>query len=560
MLKQLMLIKKIEQRKAALAVLLEQETALATRGEELEAAIEEAKTDEEIAAVEEGTANLEKDQAELADKKSKLEGEIAELENELEQLKSKAPSKGTLPAQPPARGQAQGGEVRMKRGFFAGMNRGEVDALIAREEVREFLQRTRELGAQKRSVTGGDLLIPDVMLGLLRDNIALSSKLITKVNYKPLKGTARQNVTGTVPEAVWTEMVGALNELEISFNQVEVDGYKVGGFIPIPNSTLQDSDINLASEIMAQLSKAIGVALDKAILYGSGTKQPMGIVTRLAQESKPAGYPADAPDWKDLRTTHMSKVNTTGAALIGSIITAFGACKNDFSDGRKFFAMNSVTYAYLVSTLLNFNAAGALATGMSNQMPILGGDIVILDFISDYDIVGGYGDLYLLVEREGTVLAASEHVKFIEDQTVFKGLARYDGLPVIAEGFFVININNQNAATSKTFPLDTANPVLGELTITSTAHSSTAGSSDITIDGEQEFGTFFGYKIGTKAAKVEYGTYHTGFTPITFTAGAATIADLADDDDGKILTVVEFYYGIAIAAGTATLKVKKTTS
>ena len=86
-------------------------------------------------------------------------------------------------------------------------------------------------------------------------------------------------------------------------------------------------------------------------------------------------------------------------------------------------------------------------------MPILGGDIVILDFISDYDIVGGYGDLYLLVEREGTVLAASEHVKFIEDQTVFKGLARYDGLPVIAEGFFVININDQNAATSKTFPL-----------------------------------------------------------------------------------------------------------
>src|SRR5690606_8348012 len=100
----------------------------------------------------------------------------------------------------------------------------------------------------------------------------LSSKLITKVNFKPLKGTARQNITGTIPEAVWTEMVGALNELEISFNQVEVDGYKVGGFVIIPNSTLQDSDINLASEILAQISKAIGIALDKAILYGTGIK------------------------------------------------------------------------------------------------------------------------------------------------------------------------------------------------------------------------------------------------------------------------------------------------
>lgn len=222
--------------------------------------------------------------------------------------------------------------------------------------------------------------------------------------------------------------------------------------------------------------------------------------------------------------------------------------------------MNSVTYAYLVSTLLDFNAAGALATGMSNQMPILGGDIVILDFISDYDIVGGYGDLYLLVEREGTVLAASEHVKFIEDQTVFKGLARYDGLPVIAEGFFVINIKNENVTTSAVFPSDLANPVLGELTITSTAHSSTAGSSDITMTGGQASGTFFGYRVGTKAAKVEYGTYHTGFTPITFTNGEATLAGFTDADDGKVLTVVEFYYGIAIAAGTATLKVKKTTT
>lgn len=558
MLKQLMISKKIEQRKAELEELLKQEQGLKTRSEELEAAIEEAKTDEELVVVEEETTKLEKEQGELKEKKTKLEGEIAELENELEQLKSKEPKNDPPPVEP-VRGKTQGGETRMKRGFFAGMNRGEVDALIAREEVREFLQRTRELGAQKRSVTGGDLLIPDVMLGLLRDNIALSSKLLTKVNYKPLKGTARQNVTGAVPEAVWTEMVGALNELEISFKQVEVDGYKVGGFIPIPNSTLQDSDINLASEIMAQLSKAIGVALDKAILYGLGTKQPMGIVTRLAQTSEPASYPANAPDWKDLHTSNVKKLNSTGAALIGDIIGAFAACKNDYSDGRKFHAMNSVTYAYLMSTLLNFNAAGALVTGMQNQMPVLGGDIVILDFMPNYDVVSGYGDLYLLVEREGTVLAASEHVKFIEDQTVFKGLARYDGLPVIAEGFVLINIKNTDAATTAVFPLDTANPVLGELTITSTAHASTAGSSDITMTGGQASGTFFGYRVGAKAAKVEYGTYHTGFTPVTFSNGAATLADFTDADDGKVLTVAEFYYGIAIASGTATFKVKKTT-
>lgn len=557
MLRQLMLSKKIEQRKAALAKLEEQEKGLETRAEQVEAALAEAQTDEEILAVEEEVNKIEAEKAELTEKKANLEGEIAELESELEECNSKEPKSN---GQTDQRNQTKGVELELRNGkFFGGLTREAAIVLVQRDDVKDFLARTRELAAQKRGITGADLLIPDVMLDLLRDNVALSSKLLTKVNYKPLKGTARQNITGTVPEAVWTEMVGALNELEISFNQVEVDGYKVGGYVVIPNSTLQDSDINLASEILTQISKAIGIALDRAILYGTGTKQPLGIVTRLAQNSKPSGYPANAPAWKDLRTSNMKKLNSTGAALIGDIIGAFASCKNDYSDGRKFHAMNSVTYAYLMSTLLNFNAAGALVTGMNNQMPVLGGDIVILDFMPNYDIVSGYGDLYLLVEREGTVLAASEHVKFIEDQTVFKGLARYDGLPVIAKGFALMNIKNTDVTTSTVFPLDTANPVLGELTITSTAHASTAGSSDITMTGGQASGTFFGYKVGAKAANVEYGTYHTGFTPVTFTNGAATLAGFTDADDGKVLTVVEFYYGIAIASGKVAFKVKKTT-
>ena len=546
-LKQLMLSKKIEQRKAELDVLLEQDTGLKKRSAELETAIDEAKTDEEIALVEEEANKLEADQAELDEKKGKLQGEITALEGELEQLNSKdpdaPPASGTEPAA--TRGNfRQGGEVRMKRGFFAGMNRGEVETLIARDEVKEFLQRVRGFMAEKRSVSGSDLLIPDVMLGILRDNIAVSSKLITKVNYKPIKGKARQNITGTVPEAVWTEMVGALNELEMSFNQVEVDGYKVGGFIAVPNSTLEDSDIALASEIMMQISKAIGIALDKAILFGTGTKQPLGIVTRLAQTSEPADYSANAPAWVDLHTANISKVSTTGAALIGSIITAFGACKNDFSDGRKFFAMNSVTYAYLMSTLLNFNAAGALVTGMNSQMPILGGDIVILDFMSNYDIAGGYGDLYLLVEREGTVLAASEHVKFVEDMTVFKGLARYDGLPVIAKGFFVINIKNADATTTKTFETDYANTDIGALAVTSAASATTTGDTVITVVGKEVSGTTLAYKVAGKAIDISNGVKPVGFTTWNGTDEIAAVT-------GKIITVVELNAdGRAIKVGS----------
>ncbi len=551
MLRGLMLAKKIKQRKLELTELVEQEESLKTRSEELGTAIEEAQTDEEIAAVEEEVNEIDTDKAELEGKKSKLQSEIAALEGELEQLNSKEP-KNEPPGGSQGRGQlqGQGGETRMKRGFFAGMNRGEVEGLVAREDVKEFLQRTRDFAGQKRSVTGTDLLIPDVMLGLLRENIATSSKLITKVNYKPLKGKARQNITGTVPEAVWTEMVGALNELEMSFNQVEVDGYKVGGYIVIPNSTLQDSDINLAEEIMSQISKAIGIALDRAILFGAGTKQPLGIVNRLAQTSAPDDYPANAPAWKDLHTTNVKKLTTTGAALIGSIIESFSACKNNYSNGQKFHAMNSVTYAYLMSTLLNFNAAGALVTGMQAQMPVLGGDIVILDFMADYDVVSGYGDLYLLVEREGTVLASSEHVKFVEDMTVFKGLARYDGLPVIAEGFVLMNIKNADATTSATFEIDYANTELGVLGVTAAASLTATGKTVLTVTGTEASGTTLQYKIGDLTVKT--GQKVSGYTDLT--SGTTEITA----DAGKVITVVELDAASRVIKAGKVVSVPKT--
>jgi HK97 family phage major capsid protein len=73
-------------------------------------------------------------------------------------------------------------------------------------------------------------------------------------------------------------------------------------------------------------------------------------------------------------------------------------------------------------------------------MPAIGGAIEELSFIPDGVIIGGFGDMYLLTERAGAAVTTSEHARFVEDQTVIKGTARYDGLPVIAEAFVAIGI------------------------------------------------------------------------------------------------------------------------
>ena len=119
--------------------------------------------------------------------------------------------------------------------------------------------------------------------------------------------------------------------------------------------------------------------------------------------------------------------------------------------------MNSKTLATLKSKLITFAASGELLARFNGVMPIIDGDVDVLEFMPDGDIVGGYGDLYLLAMRSGMTIESSREVQFLQDNTVFKGKQRADGQPVIPGAFVAININNTSVTTAMTFAADTAN-------------------------------------------------------------------------------------------------------
>lgn len=466
-LKALLLRKKLDEKKTALEDLRARDADFDRREAELETAIGEAESEEDKQAVEGLVEEFETEKKAHEESKTALEGEVAQLEQDLAAEEANQPAPAPASAsdggnQPAGNGGERKDEsiMSMKRRGFFGLDCQQRDAFLAREEVKEFLQRVRALGKAKRGVNGAELTIPTVVLDLIRENITKYSKLIAHVRLRSVPGHARQHIMGAIPEAIWTEACATLNELNLSIGQVEVDGYKVGGFIAICNATLEDSDLNLASEIMDALGQAIGYALDKAIVYGTGTKMPLGFVTRLAQTAKPSDWDANAPAWKDLHTSNIITITgKTGIALYQEMIRVSGKARSTYAREGLVWIMNKTTKSTLTAEGLSINAAGAIVSGINNTMPVVGGDIVDLDFMADGDVAFGYLDLYLLAERAGAQIAPSEHVRFVEDQTVFKGTARYDGVPVIGEAFGLMNINGKAPTTSVTFPPDTANSV-----------------------------------------------------------------------------------------------------
>lgn len=469
-LKAIMLRNRIDKKMSELEELRKKDEEFLNREAELEAAINEAVTEEEQQVVSEQIDAFDTEKTEHEKAKTRLQGEIDDLEAQLAETEKEPPAE---PVREMKVKKEERKEMMVNREIRSlPMNVRAFDSLpaetrnqiVEREDVKEFLERMRSMKGNTRAIQGGELEIPVVFLELISENMYRYSKLLNRVRVRNVPGEARQTIAGTVPEAVWTEMCGAINELTFVFNQITLDGYKVAGYVPVCNSLLEDtvSNLDLASWIVEMLSESIGLAEDKAILYGKGSAShmPLGIVTRLAQDSQPDGYPANAPAWVDYSDTNIVKINgtsLTGAEFWAQLAMAAGNTFTRYNRGEQFWAMNSKTYATLKSKLITFTATGDIVANLFGTLPVINGNIDILEFMPDGDIVGGYGDLYLWADRRAMAIDSSEHVQFIQDNTVFRGKARADGAPIIPGAFVAININNTNVTTAMDFAADTAN-------------------------------------------------------------------------------------------------------
>lgn len=546
-LKVIMMRHNLDRLNKELEALRQKDETFCTREAELEAAINEVETDEQREAVAAEVEAFDAEKTAHEDAKVDLTRQIEELETELAEEERKAPAINKpekVEDKKERKEVMQTINIRslpMNQKAFDAIPAEQRTAILAQEDVKQFLTELRSMKGQTRNITGGALTIPVVFLDLIAENMYRYSKLMNRVRVRNVSGEARQTIAGLIPEAVWTEMCGNINELTFGFGQIVADGYKVAGFIPVCNALLEDSDVNLASFIVEMISEAIGLAKDKAILYGKGSAShmPLGIVTRLAQTSQPANYPANAPAWTDLHATNIIKINgdsLTGSAFWAALTIATGNTFTKYSRGRQFWAMNSKTYNYLISKAITFTANGDIVANIYGTLPVINGDIDILEFMPDYDIVGGYGDLYLWAQRAGMKIQASEHVQFIQDNTVYKGTERADGTPIIPGAFVAINIKNTDITTDMTFAGDDANTVKGVL----------LPSSATVVSGET---------IALKAVIVPFGVE----ADVTYASSATSKATVSST--GVVTAVASGSANITATVGgyTATCAVTVTT-
>lgn len=417
MLKQLKIAKQLEIKRSKLKEVETKAAAILKRSEDAAAALEEAKTEEDIKTVEAEITEIEKEQGDIEVEKKTIEAEITELETELEDVKERS-----------AKASATSKEQSRSKGESESMNRLQVRELLKtgeyfkRSDVQEFYQQFKNL----RAVTGGELAIPEVIVSRIMDILGDYSTLYPIVDRIQVKGTARILIDTDTTPASWVEQNASLPIGDVgTLAYLDFDGFKVGKVTFVDNYLLQDSVINLDDYVSRKIARAIGLALDIAILNGTGAagKQPTGIIPSI-----PVGNQVSVPDDSTM-AEYVKPIGLidTGEDNVGQIRAVM---------------KRSTYYAYFLEMSINVNAAGDIVGRLPNltNPDILGIPVVFNNSMAADQVLYGEFEKYTLVERENIAIDNSEHVRFVEDQMAFRGKGRFDGKPTQPEAFVLITI------------------------------------------------------------------------------------------------------------------------
>ncbi len=222
-------------------------------------------------------------------------------------------------------------------------------------------------------------------------------------------------------QAFWRAEAAALTQSEPVFSQIQLIAKKLTGLTQISNELLSDSAIAMEALLTRMFGQAIAYFEDDAFINGDGAGEPLGFLDAangsLIAVDAEAGQGANTIVWENI-------INMWARMLT-------------ISKSRAVWLVSPDTFPQLATMALNIGTGGS-AVWLSNGVggaptTILGRPVIETEKVS---VLGDQNDIalvdpsfYVIGDRQAVTMAASQHVRFANDEVQFRFIERLDGQP-----------------------------------------------------------------------------------------------------------------------------------
>ncbi|WP_371413968.1 phage major capsid protein [Virgibacillus sp. Bac332] len=280
-----------------------------------------------------------------------------------------------------------------------------------------------------KGFVGVEKLVPKTVIDRVFEELIQEHPILARINFVNTTGVTQWVLKkGDVNPAWWGKLCEEIKELlDDGFETVDMNLYKLSAFIPVCNAMLELGPQWLDRYVRTVLAEAMAIALEEAIISGTGKDQPIGMIKDLKGAVTDGVYP-----------------DKTAKPLEEFSVKSLYAIRGDLSKNGKrkvrniILAVNPNDYNYKLAQYVVYrNAAGQYMT----NLPI---DATIIESVSVPEgklIAGLAKDYFMGVGSERKIKASTEY-RFLEDETVYLTRMLANGRPKDNDSFKVYDISN----------------------------------------------------------------------------------------------------------------------
>lgn len=286
---------------------------------------------------------------------------------------------------------------------------------------------------------GGYLVAPQVSDELLELRVA-KAPLLGLIPHVQVNSDTLQFIqqTGGLT-AGWVAELAEKPDADMTFGSLSVSVFTAAGLAVVSNQLLADAgkqstgpNVGIDSLIVRDLGKRLATLQEVAILDGSGTGQPRGILQQTG-------------------TNGITVSTNTQVAVLDAIVDAAAAVHQNLKDVPTHVIMHPRTWAWLMKakessspTTYIVGPPAGIGRRPSDGLPgpsipgavipnaLFGMDVVLTANMptnkgagaDESRIIVGRLDEALILDRQGVTVDTSEHVYFTSNQTVFRAELR----------------------------------------------------------------------------------------------------------------------------------------
>ncbi|PGN60764.1 phage major capsid protein [Bacillus cereus] len=290
-----------------------------------------------------------------------------------------------------------------------------------------------------KGFAGTETLVPATVFERVFEYLRVNHALLNHIQFVNTTGVTQWVVKkGYVQSAWWGKLCEEIKELlDDGFEVIPTNLYKLSAYVPICNAMLDLGPIWLDRYVREILAESMAIALEEAIVKGTGKDQPIGMMKDL-KAAVTAGVYSDkkAIPLTDLTPTSLGKevmapLTNGGRRAVSNALMIV----NPRDYWEKIFP---------ATTFLTQN--GAYVSGV---LPIPATVVQSLA-VPKGKMVAGIASDYFMGVGSTQKMESSKEYRFLEDETVYLSKQYANGRPKDNDSFLVFDISALKAGGSGT--------------------------------------------------------------------------------------------------------------